>query len=59
MLLRDLRQNQNMTIAEFAEAVGVTEETIGAIERLDRLPSVPMLISILDTFGLQLTFKKK
>jgi len=47
-----LRQNKNVTQEEFAAAVGVSRQTVSALEKGNYIPSVLLSIKIADFFGL-------
>jgi len=47
-----LRQNKNVTQEEFAEAVGVSRQTVSALEKGNYIPSVLLAIKIADFFDL-------
>jgi len=48
----ELRQNKNVTQEEFAIAVGVSRQTVSALEKGNYIPSVLLSIKIADFFGL-------
>ena len=52
--VRNLRRRAKLTQAELAEKAGLSEETIGAIERRKYSPSVETLQSIAGVFHLEL-----
>lgn len=55
-----LRQNKNVTQEELAEKVGVSRQTISALEKGNYIPSVLLAIKIADFFNtpIEKVFKK-
>lgn len=51
--IRRFRKGAGLTQAELAERAGVSEETIGAIERLKFSPNVETLQKIADVFAVE------
>ena len=49
--LRVLRARHNLTQAELAEKLGVTRQTINAIETEKYDPSLPLAFKMADVFG--------
>jgi len=47
-----LRAERRMTRAQLAELVDVNPQTVGALERGDRFPSLDLAFRICDVFGL-------
>lgn len=56
--LRDLlvqcRSDRELSLAQAADVVGVSKESLGAYERGDRIPPVPTLRNILGRYGIAL-----
>ena len=50
--VRELRAEQGLSQAELATAVGVSRQTINAIETGRYLPSLPLAIALARFFGL-------
>jgi len=48
----ELRQNKNVTQEDFALAVGVSRQTVSALEKGNYIPSVLLSIKIADFFSL-------
>lgn len=49
--LRDLRNERNLSQAQLAKRIGVTNSTIALYETGDRLPSLPRLIALSKSLG--------
>ncbi|GBR00144.1 putative transcriptional regulator [Asaia lannensis NBRC 102526] len=52
--MRDLRQGQGMSQNALAEALGVSRQTINAIENERYDPSLPLAFAIAKIFGLSI-----
>lgn len=58
-IIKTLRLEQNLSQIEFAHKTGFAQQTISSWENGERIPSVNTLEKILETFGMQLSIKKK
>lgn len=54
--LRDIREEQRMSHATFAEKLGVSAEHIGRVERNAKQPSVKLLAEIAEQTGFSLGY---
>ncbi|PGC29718.1 transcriptional regulator [Bacillus pseudomycoides] len=52
--VKQLRARFNFTQSVLAEKVGVTRQTIAAIEKGDYVPSLLLALTICDVFGLKM-----
>lgn len=52
--VKELRARFNFTQSILAEKVGVTRQTIAAIEKGDYVPSLLLALTICDVFGLKM-----
>ncbi|RLP06590.1 helix-turn-helix transcriptional regulator [Propionibacterium australiense] len=50
-IVRELRRDRGMSQAELAEAVGVTRQTVIALEKGDYVPSLLLAMNIAETLG--------
>lgn len=51
LLLRDLRQSRSLSQEELARALQVSRQSIISLERGEYLPSMPLLVSLIEYFG--------
>ena len=54
-MIRQLRNAQRLSLAQFEERFGYAAVVVGAYERGDRIPPLPKLDAILGCFGYRLT----
>lgn len=50
-IVRELRRDRGMSQAELAEAVGVTRQTVIALEKGNYVPSLLLAMNIAETLG--------
>ena len=52
--LKDLRAEHGMTQADLASRLGVSRQTVNALEKSRYDPSLPLAFTIADAFGLKI-----
>ena len=54
--LHELRVSQKLTLQNVGDAIGSTRQTIGNLEKMQKSPSLDMIISLADYFDVSIDY---